>query len=207
MFPRRAGPARAHPQAQGVQAPKDTHLFLLWQVLHPGDLLGQAHAEARGPVWQAASDSGLRHHQPTPGHGSAGQPREPGGRALLAQDGRLRLQSPADGPETERWPPGLRSSRPPPWQPPEPHDRGRAARSPGRCVGGAPRPTLSLGPGWSQPILGDQDELRLLAAPVEHAPVPSRVPWDAQPQELPRLLRPHLLPPASIESKLRRALF
>ena len=50
MLPRRTISARAYPQAQGVQALEDPHLLLLRQELHPGDLPGQAHAEARRQV-------------------------------------------------------------------------------------------------------------------------------------------------------------
>ena len=43
---RGVGSPGAYPQAQGVQACEDPHLLLLRQELHPGDLPGQAHAEA-----------------------------------------------------------------------------------------------------------------------------------------------------------------
>lgn len=56
---RRAQPPRAHTQAQGVQAPKDSHMPVLRQELHPGDLPGQAHAEARRAHGQAAPDNRL----------------------------------------------------------------------------------------------------------------------------------------------------
>ena len=43
---RRERPLGSHPQAQGVQAPQDSHLRVLRQKLHPGDLSSQTHAEA-----------------------------------------------------------------------------------------------------------------------------------------------------------------
>nr|CAH7712784.1 unnamed protein product [Callosobruchus chinensis] len=47
VLQRRALVARAHPQAQGEQAPEDAHLPVLRQELHAGDVLEQAHAETR----------------------------------------------------------------------------------------------------------------------------------------------------------------
>lgn len=58
----RAVAARAHPQAQGVQASQDAHLPVLRQVVHAGDLPHQAHAEARRACRQAASH---RRQRPT----------------------------------------------------------------------------------------------------------------------------------------------
>lgn len=57
MLLRRAQPARAHTEAQGVQAPQDAHLPVLRQELHPGDLSGQAHAETRGENGQETADN------------------------------------------------------------------------------------------------------------------------------------------------------
>ena len=209
MFPRRGRAAGAHPQAQGVQASEDAHLLLLRQELHPGDLPGQAHAEARGQVGQAAAHRGLGHERAARGgHGpglGAGQHRQPRHGALLAaQDGRgprlrrLPRPAPADGPEAGRGPEGLRPARPPP--------RGGAARQPDGGGGGA----VGRGArgGGAQPQLWRQDELqRLLPAAVEHAAVLARVPRHGRgPALLPRVLRPHLLPAAANESKFRRAL-
>ena len=44
---RRERPARPHSQTQGVETPQDPHLPVLREELHPGNLLGQAHAEAQ----------------------------------------------------------------------------------------------------------------------------------------------------------------
>ncbi len=46
MLPRRDLLTGAHPEAQGFQASEDSHLLVLRQELYPGDLPGQAYAEA-----------------------------------------------------------------------------------------------------------------------------------------------------------------
>lgn len=47
MLHGRGIPARAHSQAQRVEAPENAHLPILRQVLHAGDVLSQAFTEAR----------------------------------------------------------------------------------------------------------------------------------------------------------------
>lgn len=73
VFLGRAVPPGAHPQAQGVQAPQNAHMSVLREILHPGDLPHQAHAETRREDGQEAA-----HYRYT--SGGSGQP------SLLAQD-------------------------------------------------------------------------------------------------------------------------
>lgn len=47
VFHRRGVSAGAHTKAQGLEAPENAHLPALRQVVHPGDLPREAHAEAR----------------------------------------------------------------------------------------------------------------------------------------------------------------
>ena len=46
----RGGPVGTHPQTQGVETPQDTHLPILWKVLHARDIPGKTHAEAHRQV-------------------------------------------------------------------------------------------------------------------------------------------------------------
>ena len=50
-------PVGSYSEAQGVQAPQDPHLWVLWQELHPGDLSSQTHAETLGS-WDTPKTEG-----------------------------------------------------------------------------------------------------------------------------------------------------
>ena len=202
VLPRRGLLARTHPQAQGVEAPEDAHLLLLWQELHSGDLPGEAHAEARGQDGQAATNRGGGNVEPD---NTNGPPWQSHRAQLLAQDGWLRLRSPANGATSARSP-GVRPTRSAPRrQPPPGSDGRRAAPPPAPCTMGRPRADQP------EPNGAEVEQQRVLAAPVQHAPLCSHPLGlarlrDGQPAGVRGVLRPdRVLLSSSHQGQLWRA--